>query len=245
MANSHSSESYSLASEILYNIQESLFDRQSREFLPATKISTLVTRSKIEGELECNDRELVDWINQHGRKVFLAIVQSQLHPAKNSLEAINLLRSHNYSDEKFEADDRLDYSGGSQLMESRDLNCFPTRLWNNIKYKNFCQAKWILCTPIFDTEQDDYHLPARAVLPFVEKDSHVTEGAFSNVYKARIHKDHARHGHTEVTSQVALNCAFWVAAINRSDARPSYHTGRNQGDEAVRDSCRYRNTVWR
>jgi hypothetical protein len=54
-------------------------------------------------------------------------------------------------------------------------------------------TQWEFLAPVFSPDEYSYNLPSECILPFTWKDPKPKEGAFSAVYRVKIHAAHQKH----------------------------------------------------
>lgn len=184
-----------LADQILESQVPSQFDSSSRNFLPHCVGESLVTEDLIwkELHLQPNDHDfpqgLIPWILKKAKKVFLTLIRCGMD-ADKAKEAMRRFWYHDFHDEILPE---------SQMStEDHQLN-FPKDVWKKVKAHDFLDLyRWENLAPVFTAAQYDYDLHEKGILPFIEKDANVKEGAFSWVHKVAIHPEHTEHNVEEV-----------------------------------------------
>ncbi|KAK8063653.1 hypothetical protein PG996_008305 [Apiospora saccharicola] len=180
-----------LADQILEHQVSSQFDSHSRNFLPHLAGESLVTERLIKEELKLAQvddddisPELIPWILCRAKKVFLTLIRCGMD-TNRARDAMRLFWCRDFHDQMLSV---------SQLSpEDRELN-FPRVLWPNVKAHDFLETnRWENLAPVFRRMQYDYDLHEKGILPFIEKDANVKEGAFSWVHKVTVHTEHTEH----------------------------------------------------
>jgi hypothetical protein len=176
----------SLQDQILEHYAWSKFDNPKREFLPEGWIANLLTRQAIitdleleQSTLEKKDGDLVDFIFQHGKKLFAILIVMDLS-RRNKLLAMN----------KFKQTTPQFTDKSLPLKEDARLDCFNDEPWTNLRRSNFLTTQWTFLAPVFSTTNFQLKLEPNCILPFTWKSDDVKGGAFSQVFEVTIHEDH-------------------------------------------------------
>lgn len=187
----------SLADRIFNSLAWSKFDAQDKPFLPIDCIESLITKDAIRKELGLDNdstvtqEQIVDWVYGEARVVFAITVQCDIG-LENTLESIGSFRQSNFSNASLP----IDNPRTTSLQEwSRH---FSDKIWTSPRRYRFWENQWTFLTPVFATDKYNYDLSSECILPFIWKDETVKEGAFSCVYRVRIHPAHQRHEFREV-----------------------------------------------
>ena len=180
-------------------IQESIFDHFAQSkvdprpeyFVPEGTVDRLVNYKSVMEALgmitvdSATDdiKELVSFILTRARKLFAISIYS-------GLEGANLYRAmRSFQDSNFQ-DGHLPL-----CIPSHGQNKPPfvrSQLWTRLKIDRFCQAQWKFLAPVFSPDHFYYDLGPETILPIINKDSDRKEGAFSQVFKVRIHEAHIK-----------------------------------------------------
>lgn len=187
----------SLADKIPSLFAKSNFDAQIRDFLPEPRIKELIIRSAIEKELQKDPafrdteelirEELLEWIAIKGRKLFAITLQCDPKPP-HLLEAM-----YQFSEAGFDDDDlpiAQPTPPPPALPLPRPAGFADSELWTISKYYRFYRDQWTCLSPIFRPEKYAYNEYPECIFPFTVDDAVPKAGAFSFVYKVRIHDDH-------------------------------------------------------
>jgi len=187
----------SLANKIIESLETSKFDARAQDFLPANCINNLITRKVIADELELHknarkdqawQRKFIDWIFRNARKVFATVIQSSDRGSSITMNIMIQFRRAKF-------DDRLLPIGNPRappgvMSQSRP---FDPRWWDSPRLYNFYIRQWEFLAPVFSPDKYSYNLPSECILPFIWKDPKPKEGAFSAVYRVKIHAAHQKH----------------------------------------------------
>ncbi|KAH7385408.1 hypothetical protein DE146DRAFT_748230 [Phaeosphaeria sp. MPI-PUGE-AT-0046c] len=197
----------SLADRIAESLLPSDFHAPTREYLPEPQISRLITAqsiiyqlNKFEDELatklrgpssdsyggfmqyDCKYRtELAQWISLKAPKLFAIVVQCELDHIKFVL-AMRLFRQHQFCDTKLPV-----------ANPSKHIDLFLTKIWSRHKLRNFYERQWRVLVPVFSPLQYNHDLDSDCIFPFDLIKSMPKAGAFSSVYRVRIHSEHQLH----------------------------------------------------
>ncbi|KAK8000982.1 HET-domain-containing protein [Apiospora marii] len=186
----------------------SQFDIPSRDFLPHQTGYSLVTEGVIRKELQLDrlppdeDRfctDLVRWITTGSKNVFLSLIRCGMGP-EDARNAVHHFWFHNFHDERLSV---------SQLSDDEHHDIFPEDIWSRLKAQEFLHMyRWQHLAPVFTQAQYNYNLDEKGILPFIEKDANVKEGAFSWVHKVTIHSEHTQHTiNTVAIKEIRVNRA--------------------------------------
>lgn len=223
----------SLADRIAESLVSSDFHEPTREYLPEPRADKLITTNsiidqldKFEDELTTKLRgassdsyedfvqydrkyrtELAQWICLKAPKIFAIVVQCELDHIRFVL-AMGLFRQHEFCDIKLPVAD-----------PSRHSDIFPTKIWSRHKLRNFYERQWRLLVPVFSPVQYDYELDSDCIFPFDLIKTMHKAGAFSSVYRIRIHQEHQLHKNLGDVSE----CGTWAAPLL------TIHLGRSKG----------------
>lgn len=196
-----------LENKIVRVLSESKFDARDHHFLSHNLIEDLIRPQTISQELGFEDEEdendgeplsltqseqdLVDWIDSEAKKVFATTVQCGV--GQNKLRAsMEAFRENGFNDKALPVSNHRD-------TPKRDLPLhFPPKIWTPKRRHSFWEHQWKCLTPVFAEKDYNYDLDAECILPFIWKDEEYKQGAFSLVYKVKIHPAHQKHEHHEV-----------------------------------------------
>ncbi|KAF5008603.1 hypothetical protein FDECE_5137 [Fusarium decemcellulare] len=98
----------------------------------------------------------------------------------------------NHSTVSSEAGSRVSPIDQRSMSHVHDLRVLDPeeRLWTPSMISRFSENQWKFLAPVLSTKQPNYDLHLSSILPFTsKKDSH-KQGAFSRVFKVKIHKGH-------------------------------------------------------
>ncbi|KAE8447646.1 hypothetical protein EG329_010617 [Mollisiaceae sp. DMI_Dod_QoI] len=213
MANKSSFNDYesifpsTLSDRILDKYVESKFDADIKLFLPAGCIDELVTLEAIIKELGEKDQleyghlqlperhlamNLVEFVLRKSKKVFAITILS-------GLRGTVLRRAM----QRFMEIDFTDYS---LPLIGRDLEDAPVfhhanfSPWTQVRIDYFRREQWRFLAPVFSPQNTMFHLEPEHILPFIQRDDQVKEGAFSQVFQAEIHPAHLKDSVMKVGS---------------------------------------------
>lgn len=209
----------SLANQIFNSLAWSKFDAQDKHFLPIDCIESLITKDAIRKELRLDNdstvtqEQIVDWVYGEARNVFAITVQCDIG-LDNTLESIKSFQKSKFNNASLP----IDNPRTASLQEWSQHFC--DKVWTPPRRYRFWENQWTFLTPVFATDKYNYNLSSECILPFIWKDETVKEGAFSCVYKVRIHPAHQEHEFKEVRapwsspSQSSCLCLHtWQVAI--------------------------------
>jgi hypothetical protein len=204
MATESSSEAdLSLSGLIDGKLEQSVFDTKSESFLPAGKIDELVNLEAIQerleedkgsSELDDEEMELVKWIHREANKIFAIVILVELQTAlSETLRSMKYFKKQGFNNSSLPIKDPRQSSG-------EKWNCpetFDSRIWKKVRVSNFYEKQWWFLAPVFIKDYR-YNLESDHTLPFIKKDQHLREGAFSFVHKVTIHHAHVNPSYSEV-----------------------------------------------
>lgn len=186
----------SLAKRILDSFDGSTFDSMRRPFLPENCLNDLITINTIREELKLDelDRDtyskewqelFTEWIHTQARKVFAITVQCGL-PWDDTFDAMQLFREQDFEDKLLPIEDPRSLT---DTLRKR----FDSEIWFDVRLYDFYEKQWKCLCPVFSPEKYDYDLSPECIFPFTILAGVHTEGAFSSVYKVKIHDAHQEH----------------------------------------------------
>ncbi|KAF2496438.1 HET-domain-containing protein [Lophium mytilinum] len=204
-----SSPSSTLEDRLLKSFVASTFDSQRQSYLPEGRIVELVTAESITEELELDhldpstaakfdqsrQAELVDWILNGARKLFAICVECGILPRRNMLATFLRFRKYGFDDKSLPIRNPRDNSRPTASNSPDPV--FHEQVWSMFKLHNFYEKQWKYLVPVFGSNQYDYDLPSDCILPFQTDRDDTGQGAFSSVYKVKVHPDHMRLENSE------------------------------------------------
>ncbi|KAK5630275.1 hypothetical protein RRF57_005990 [Xylaria bambusicola] len=179
---------------ILMSFVESKMDGQ--QFLPASCLEKLITPSNIRGNLSAAEDDpsigdIVDFVFNKARKFFAILVSIGVQPS----HALYTLRMYGVTDENLPisretADDHCEKADSERSCRHHPaLNVFHRSPWDYVTLSTFYYQQWKFLAPVFGQGKEDT-LEVKRILPFVEFGDERSSGAFSEIYKIKIHPDH-------------------------------------------------------
>ncbi|KAL6704961.1 hypothetical protein ACN47E_007506 [Coniothyrium glycines] len=189
-------EDYSLATDIISNFALAKFHDRPLKYLPNDRLKALVTESRVHRELKGAGvspyehllgyrppypSELAIWITKKARKLFAIAVYCELD-ASQLLLSMRIFHKHVFTD------DSLPLPDPETSLAPRHI--FPPEIWRRTKLTHFHEQQWKFNTPVFYPGKYEYDLPAESIFPFVTHGIVPKDGAFSSVYRVKIHKAH-------------------------------------------------------
>jgi hypothetical protein len=195
-----SQEEEDLENRICNLLATSKFDAREQHFLPDNCINDLITKDTIMKELELDDdpehitedqRRLVEWIQSDAKKVFAITVQCSIG-VNNMLASMLKFQKHKFNNECLPVDNL-----SRQSRENLPAH-FRSNRWTSKRLHSFWEHQWKCLTPVFSMDMYNYNLSSECIFPFTWKDETFKEGAFSCVYKVKIHEAHQKHEFNEV-----------------------------------------------
>lgn len=184
----------SLADQIPKKFAISTFDALPRDYLPVPRIESLMTPDAIEVELrrdcmfltyeESEWKALVDWIFKKARKVFTIILQCDPPPL---LESMFQFYEAEFNDDSLPIKNPKTHSSATPPPRPAG---FSDTLWTEFKHYKFYKEQWTCLAPIFRPDRYSYDEPSECIFPFTVDGAIPRVGAFSSVYRVRIHDDH-------------------------------------------------------
>jgi hypothetical protein len=192
-------ENPKLSDRILDKYVWSKFDPEAKQFLPEGCIDELVTLESIIKELYEKDqlnpedldlqegsvkKNFIDFVRGPAKKVFAITVVSGLRGRELGL-AMRKFRSINFTDNS------LPVKEGNAAQ----VACFGNTAspWSKTRIHNFCREQWRFLAPVFSQQKFTVNLEPPHILPFIEKDNLVKEGAFGQVFRVEIHPAHQKY----------------------------------------------------
>jgi hypothetical protein len=192
-----------LASQIIESLVKSADDGSS-QFVSEQKVHRIITADAVLEALpksfsemsESDHRDLVEWVYTKARALLFITLRCDVR-GKNIVQSMCCFRHYGYEDSS------LPISEDAIIKD--DSRLFHPKFWSVFQKHNFAIYQWAHLAPVFAQTQYDYDLPERCILPFIEKDENVKEGAFSWVHKVVIDPDHDRRN----ASTVGLVATTW------------------------------------
>lgn len=189
-------ENLKLSDQILDKYVKSKFDPEAKQFLPEGCIDELVTLEAIIKELDEKDqlkpgdldlqegsvkKNVIDFVRGKAKKVFAITVVSGLR-GQELKRAMFQFWGINFTD-------------NSLPVKEGNLACFrdTATLWSRVRIHHFCREQWRFLAPVFSQQNFKVDLEPEHILPFIEKDNLVKEGAFGQVFQIEIHSAHQKH----------------------------------------------------
>jgi hypothetical protein len=183
----------SLTSQILHSFTEANFHDPPRRYLPRRKIEDLINQDSVKRELdkipeaykvkfdEGQRSLLAAWVTKHARKVFATALQCDLEPY-HLLLAMAVFQHQNFTD------DRLPLPDHQKKRPPPEV--FPAAIWAPLKLDNFCDRQWKFLVPIFTKDEYNRDFSEKYIFPFTSDGAVPKDGAFSSVFRVKIHPDH-------------------------------------------------------
>ncbi|KAF1850768.1 uncharacterized protein K460DRAFT_274684, partial [Cucurbitaria berberidis CBS 394.84] len=182
---------------ILDSMVDGTFHDPARSYLPESAINDLIVQDTVEQELRKIEEnptketrnfngefrsKLATWIVENARRVFAVTIQCDLQP-RFLFFSMLLFRSQDFTDSKL-----------ADLQSSRPPSQeFSNRIWKPLQLDTFFDKRWKFLVPVFSQAKYDYDLCAERIFPFTSDGAVPKDGAFSSVYRIKIHKDHQQH----------------------------------------------------
>ncbi|KAF4436564.1 serine/threonine protein kinase [Fusarium austroafricanum] len=164
-------------------------------FLPENKIEKLVTRDKIKLLLPYAKPDLVSFVCDHARKLFLtaSLRRCDLQVVLNAFRAYDMTdNSLPIRDLSSEDEYCTVHTQGSQKICSHERALEAFHDWTTHDVWNFYKDQWTFCAPVLDFSCPTQELDAKCILPFTHKEDAQRDGHFSMVFQADIHPSHQR-----------------------------------------------------
>ena len=186
-----------LADRIFSKLVTSKFDLRAHDFLPDDFIEELITKDAIQivlglgtgsAPISAKEKKFVDWIHSKARRLFAIIVYCGLVQDEIT-KSLKKFRVSEFTDGSLP----IEKPRGSEGQALSRQFYFMPGFWNAPRLGSFWDHQWKFNVPIFDVDTYNYDLPSESIFPFTWKDESVKEGAFSCVYRVRIHTAHQKH----------------------------------------------------
>ncbi|KAF5584629.1 serine threonine kinase [Fusarium subglutinans] len=177
------------------NIRRSLQNSVISEtcFLPESDIQGLVTPDKVKLLLPNAKPELVDFICNDAKKLFLT---ASLHHG-NLQDIMGTFKDHGMTDEHLPIRDLTSedkycevHTEGLQRVCSHEKALEAFHRWDAHDVWNFYNDQWMFCAPMLSMECSSQEFHPKHILPFIEKGKTQKDGHFSTVFEAVIHPGH-------------------------------------------------------
>ncbi|KAF4419077.1 serine threonine kinase [Fusarium acutatum] len=180
-----------LRNTIRRSLQNSVISEKS--FLPESEIKSLVTPDKIRLLLPNSKPELVDFICNDAKRLFLT---ASLHHG-NLQDIMGTFKDHGMTDKHLPIRDLTSedrycevHTEGLQRVCSHEKALEAFHRWEAHDVGNFYDDQWKFCAPILDMECSSQEFHPKHILPFIEKGTTQKDGHFSTVFEAVIHPSH-------------------------------------------------------
>ncbi|KAJ8131727.1 hypothetical protein O1611_g1897 [Lasiodiplodia mahajangana] len=180
-------------------LEPSTFDTRPEKYCPRDKFDAFVTEEAIARQLVNGRRELVRWIYNNARKIFVIMVVSGFRN-EEVLTVIRRIRANGLTD------DCLPIS-----KPNNDDGPNPQQLlWEGesiTQRDNFFDKQWRFIIPVFSKTQFHHDLQPETILPFEEiETSSINQGGFSHVRGFKVHPAHQYPGYAQVAiKEIQLN----------------------------------------
>lgn len=134
-------------------------------------------------------QQLATWITREACRVFLITTWCGFH-ATRLFESMIQFQRDGFNDSALPID-----RTSVRLLTERPsrLNALNAEMLGEANLYAFYEAQWKFLVPVFSPQQYNYNLSSDCILPFTLLDPLPKAGAFSVVYRVRIHEDHKRN----------------------------------------------------
>ncbi|KAK4652362.1 hypothetical protein QC762_610470 [Podospora pseudocomata] len=180
------SKKSSLGSDILGNLQKSVFDEHIREFLPNTCIETLLTPAAVRRELHLSDdpeleEEVVNFVMKSAPKLFITSLLAGLTDKDQELAtAMIQFETKSVNDNSLPLPDSAFVDEAGEFLEP----------WTEVSRRSFRRNQWTVLVPIISESNPELDLDPDCILPITEKSRAGESGAFGEVFQVKIHEEH-------------------------------------------------------
>ena len=130
--------------------------------------------------------EIASWILKSAIRVYVITLQCG-HTPEDVLEAMDHFERLGFADNHLPIEDPK-----SEPTPSRH-EAFENSIWGDFRYGQFFDKQWHCLAPVFHPGKYTYDLSAQCIMPFEKSSAGTTGGAFSSVYRVRVHRDHQKH----------------------------------------------------
>ncbi|KAK4171486.1 putative Serine/threonine-protein kinase [Triangularia setosa] len=180
------SKKSSLGSQILGNLQKSVFDEHIREFLPSGCIEILLTPDAVRRELHLSDdpemeEEVVNFVMKSAGRLFVTSLLAGLTEQNQQLATAMI-----QFDFKSINDDSLPLPDNAFVDEDGEF----LEPWTEVSRRSFRRNQWTVLVPALSESDPELDLDPDCILPIVEKSRAGESGAFGDVFQVRIHEKH-------------------------------------------------------
>jgi len=179
------------------------------DFLPRRCFSELATRDAIKEEMKPAfklkplklRKDLIDFTELRAKKVFLTSLLVGLNP-QLLVQFMKRCQKTGFDDTKLPVGKDCKTDGLDETFKN----------FNRVEKRNFYMHQWTFLAPEFERGVYGYLFPPGTILPFFWQDSIRVSGAFSDVFKVKIHKDHFKKAPLDVSlfrvvvHAISVNC---------------------------------------
>ncbi|KAF2204221.1 hypothetical protein GQ43DRAFT_453902 [Delitschia confertaspora ATCC 74209] len=183
---------------------QSVFDGDTKTFLPEGAFHNLITKDAIANELIMDpSEELVKWVYRKAKRAFTITLFSAMG-GRNLRAAMELFKQCGFGDDNLPIDPDskfCEWHNRGDCAHNCLLKPFHHKLWKGRNLYNFKEDQWKFLVPVFTEKQFKHNFSKYHILPFIEKGQIKKEGGFSEVYEYVIHAEHQKviavpYGHT-------------------------------------------------
>lgn len=205
-----------LGNQIPKHLFASNFDEFDRTFLPEGALTQLITLDTIMSELDRFEeglhllnapirekqraeyssvfrQRLASWILDEAPRTFATMIHCNLNPLY-LLISMRRCRDYSFTDNNL------------PLLKATDLpRGWYTTIWDQAQLQDFYDKQWRFLVPVFKPGRYNYDHQYNTIFPFIKLNEPPRSGAFSSVYRVRIHPHHHRHDSVDdVSSEIDL-----------------------------------------
>jgi hypothetical protein len=189
----------SLTDDLYDNVVDSTFPDASSTYWPENVVDELIQDGVVRRELDEAKGKysdtLVEFILHHAKKLFAIAALADSNRDK-LLKAMKFFQEKGFQDSKLSTEIASHGVGSQQQSRSclskEKLVHLDPKLWKSSIVNRICEVQWQVLVPVFSTTKTNYDFEGKTILPFtkVDIDRGDLGGAFSRVYKVKIHSGH-------------------------------------------------------
>lgn len=165
-------------------------------FVPVDKFNELITKESIGAEIPGSSLELINFIYNDARKIFMIVLDIKEHDSQSELASMmQSFRASGFTDEHLPISNPRDTPAehnGDSHFPALPTDAFNHHKWITTAKERFYLSQWTFLAPVFTGGKLKHDFPQGTVLPFTEISPVAREGFFSTVTQVKIHPAHQK-----------------------------------------------------
>lgn len=163
-------------------------------FVPVDEFNKLVTEESIAAEIPNSPPELIEFIHNDAKRVFMTVLEIKEHDNQSELASMmQSFRAKGFTDKHLPIsnprDPPAEHNNGHHFP-ALPTDTFSHERWTMCAKERFYRSQWTFLAPIFTEGKLKHDFPQGTVLPFTKIFPFVREGNFSSVTQVKIHPAH-------------------------------------------------------